>query len=402
MRLLAALAALSLLAGCASTDKDYSRPLPPGEVALEKIDPSQYPDFGAGWNDRDSLIAAIDYSLSYYEKPSSKKYFPYLDVPHDRAVASLKAFRDLLTSCSSASDLNARIAADFDVYRSKGWDGSGEMLFTGYCEPIYDARLQRTDRFRFPLYARPEELVKDDEGFPIGWRRDGVIGSSPRRADIDGGCLAGRGLEIAWLADPFDVYVIQVQGSARLRLEDGTQMQVGYAGKTEYPYVSIGKALVRDGKIERNQLCLRRIREYFRAHPEDLNRYLTLNNCYVFFRHAEGGPFGSLGVKVTPHRSIATDKSVFPRGAVAFAVTKLPSMSGMERSGDRPFSQFVMDQDTGGGIRSAGRADIFIGTGPEAEAIAGCVSDEGRLYYIFVKSWESPVAAIPEDHPSGH
>jgi membrane-bound lytic murein transglycosylase A len=383
-----------LLAGCSSMDKDYSRPLPPGKMALEKItDPAQYPDFGAGWNDRESLLAAIDYSLSYYEKPSSMKYFPYLDISHDRAVASLHAMKELVQSCGSGAELNSQIAAKFDVYRSVGWDGSGEMLFTGYCEPIYDASLTRTDRFRFPLYGKPDELVKDEEGFPIGWRRqDGTIGRSPRRVDFDGGCIAGRGLEIAWLADPMDVYVIQVQGSARLKLENGSLFQVGYAGKTEYSYGSIGKALVRDKKIDKNKLCLRAIRQYFKDNPEDLNHYLAVNDCYVFFREAAGGPFGSLGVKVTPFRSIATDKTVFPRGGVAFLVGTIPTMNGEERSGSKPFTQFLMDQDTGGGIRSAGRADIFMGTGPDAELLAGSTSDEGRLYYVFLKESEPEVA----------
>ena len=393
MRRLLALVILLPLAGCASEDKDYSRPLPPGTVALEKItDPAQYPDFSPGFTDRESLIEAIDLTLSYFEKPSSKKYFPYLDISHERAIASLHAFRETLQNCTSGEELNRAIVEGFDVYRSVGWDGSGEMLFTAYCTPIYDARLERSDKFRFPLYGRPEELIKDEEGMPIGWQRGDEIGPSPRRKDFDSGCLQGRGLEVAWLSDPFDLYVIQVQGSARLRMEDGTLMEVGYAGKTEYPYTSIGKQLVRDEKIARKDLCLRTIREYFHEHPEDLNRYVEQNDCYVFFRPTTGGPFGSLGVKVTPTRTIATDKGVFPRGGVAFAVTKLPAMNGGKREGDRPFTQFILDQDTGGGIRSAGRADIFLGTGPEAEATAGTVADEGRLYYIFVKE-AGPVAA---------
>lgn len=386
MRRLSTLALLAALAGCSSTDKDYGRALPPGMLALEKItDPAQYPDFGPGFADRDSLVEAIDASLAYYAKPSSQKYFPYLDISHERAVASLHEFREVLMTCSSGAELNARIVERFEVYRSIGWDGSGDMLFTGYCEPIYEASFERTDRFRFPIYGRPEELVKDEEGMPIGWRRGDGIGTSPRRKEIDSGCLAGRGLELVWLADPFDCYVVQVQGSARFRMTDGTEMQVGYAGKTEYPYVSIGKLLVRDGKIERKDLCLRRIREHFRQHPEDLATYIQENDCYVFFQQNSGGPYGSLNVKVTPYRSLATDKSVFPRGAVAYAVTSLPAMTHGRRTGDRPFTQFIMDQDTGGGIRSAGRGDIFLGTGPDAEAMAGTVSDEGRLYYIFVK-----------------
>ncbi|MCE9583615.1 MAG: MltA domain-containing protein [Planctomycetes bacterium] len=394
MRYLYACLVAALLAGCSSTDKDYSRPLPPGKMALEKItDPALYPDFSKGWGDKETLMASIDYSLSYYEKPSSKKYFPYLDISHDRAVASLHAMKALLQSCTSGAELNSRIAAEFDIYRSVGWDGSGEMLFTGYCEPIYDASLTRTDKFRFPLYGKPEELIKDDDGMPIGWRhKDGTIGSSPKRVDFDSGCIAGRGLEIAWLADPMDVYVVQVQGSARMKLEDGTMMQVGYAGKTEYPYGSIGKQLIRDEKIEKKHLSLRAIRSYFHEHPDELNHYLQVNNCYVFFRQAEGGPYGSLGVKVTPYRSIATDKGVFPRGGVAYLVGKLPEVRKGERNGEHEFCQFLMDQDTGGGIRSAGRADIFLGTGPDAEMLAGAVGDEGLLYYVFVKETGVKVA----------
>jgi len=378
-----------LAAGCSSTEKDFSRALPEGMLALEKItDPALIPDFGPGLRDRESLAAAIDHSLAYYAKPSSQKYFPYLDISHARAVASLHAFKEIVQTSTTASEFQARIVQRFDVYRSIGWDGSGEMLFTGYCEPIYEASRERTERFRYPLYGRPEELVKDAEGTPLGWRAGDEVGSNPRREDFDNGCLRGRGLEIAWLADPVDVYVIHVQGSATLRLTDGTTQQIGYAGKTEYPYTSIGKAMVKDGKFEKKDLSLRRIREYFRTHPEDVGHYLQKNNCYVFFQPTTGGPFGSLGAKVTPFRSVATDKAVFPRGGVAYAVTKLPAMSGVHRTGDREFRQFLLDQDTGGGIRSAGRADIFLGTGPDAEAMAGSVSDEGRMYYLFVK--ESP------------
>ena len=112
MRYFYAFVFAGLLAGCSTTDKDYSRPLPAGKMALEKItDPALYPDFGAGWADKETLIAGIDYSLSYYEKPSSKKYFPYLDISHDRAVASLKAMKELLQSCQSGAELNSRIAA---------------------------------------------------------------------------------------------------------------------------------------------------------------------------------------------------------------------------------------------------------------------------------------------------
>jgi membrane-bound lytic murein transglycosylase A len=151
---------------------------------------------------------------------------------------------------------------------------------------------------------------------------------------------------------------------------------VGYAGKTEQPYTSLGRALVRDGRIPEADVSLAAIRRHFAAHPEETQRYLDENPSYVFFTETPPGPFGSIGTKVTARASIATDKSVYPRGALAFVDARL---------GNAPFRAFVLDQDTGGAIRSAGRCDIFAGTGPEAEAIAGTTLSVGRLYYLFLK-----------------
>lgn len=364
-------------------EPDYGRPLPPGEMALEKVtDPALYPDFGCGFGERDTLLRAIDGTLAYFAKPSSRRYFPYLDITHERAVRSLELFRRELLDATSGEDLHRRIVEKFEVYRSKGWDGSGTVLFTGYCQPIYDASPVRTDRYRYPLYALPPELVKDEDGTPLGWRRpDGTIGPSPTRADFDAGLLEGRGLELFWLADPLEVYVIHVQGSAKLRMPDGSLRSVGYAGKTERPYVGLGRALVEDGKIPRGKLSLFAIRRYFAEHPEERDAYLRRNESYVFFTEIEGGPYGSLNIEVTPYRTLATDKKVFPRGGLCFVETRLPDETGRQR----PFCGFLLDQDTGGAIRSAGRADIFVGTGPEAERIAGSTYSEGRLYYIFAR-----------------
>lgn len=391
---------LSCLSACSLLDvdptesapyaKDYGRPLAPGEVALEKVtDPSLYPDFGAGLRDRESLLEAIDGTLEYFAKPSSRQWFPYLDVTHERSIDSLEAFRQLVTEVSTPAELNHRIAAEYDVYRSKGWDGSGTVLFTGYCQPIYPASTVETAEFRYPVYALPPELVKADDGTPLGWDDGSGVQPSPTRAEFDAGLLAGRGLELYWLRHAIEPYIIHVQGSAKLVLEDGQERSIGYAGKTEHPYVGLGQSMVADGRIPRGSLSLFAIRRYFDEHPDELQASMHRNPSYVFFTEITGGPYGSLNIAVTPERTLATDKKVFPRGGIAFAETAVPGTDGAPR----PFHQFMIDQDTGGAIRSAGRADIFLGTGPEAEHVAGGTHAEGLLWYIYRK--QEPAAAEP-------
>ncbi len=366
----------------APREKDYGRPLGPGEVALEKVtDPSQYPDFGRGYSERETLIQAIDGTLEYFAKPSSKHWFPYLDIDHARSIRSLEAFREVLLQANSPEELNQRIVSSFDVYRSKGWDGSGTVLFTGYCQPIYRASRTQTGEYRYPLYQLPPELMKDDFGTPLGWNSGGGIGPSPTRADFDRGFLEGRGLELYWLRDPLEAYIVHVQGSAKLELDDGTVQSIGYAGKTEHEYVGLGQSLVADGKVDRGRLNLFAVKDYFAKHPAELEEYMHRNASYVFFTEIQGGPYGSLNIAVTPYRTLATDKAVFPRGGVTFAETIVPEPAGRLV----PFHQFLIDQDTGGAIRSAGRSDIFLGTGPEAERIAGGTHAEGRLWYVYVR-----------------
>ncbi len=390
---LAAFAAAPLLISCSLLsvrpterseldEPDYGRPLAPGEVALEKVtDPAEYPDFGQGFGDRDSMIRAIDGTLDYFRKPSSQPWWPYLDIDHARSVASLEEFRRVLLEATSPTQLDSIIRERFEVYRSKGWDGSGTVLFTGYCQPIYDAREERTGEYRHPLYALPPELRKDEFGTPLGWDTGGGIGPSPTRGQFDAGLLEGRGLEMYWLRDKLEAYIVHVQGSAKLRLPNGELRSIGYAGKTEHEYVGLGQSLVGDGKIDRGRLNLFAIKDYFRDHPEQLDEYLNRNASYVFFTETAGGPYGSLNIEVTPYRTLATDKKVFPRGGITFSETVVPDLSGAMQ----PYTSFGVDQDTGGAIRSAGRADIFLGTGPEAERIAGGTHAEGRLYYLYLR-----------------
>lgn len=381
------LAAAILLAACAKEKKpdpprpDYARPLPPGTLALEKVkDP---PDFRPGFVSRGDLRAAIDQSLAYFAKPSSQKYYPYAEITHAQVVASLHRFREVLDEARDADEFHHTLVREFDVYRSVGWDGSGAVFFTGYCAPIYEASLEPTDEFRYPLFRRPPDLVSDPEGVPLGRRTEtGEIVPYYTRAEIErDGLLAGH--EFVWLRDRFETYIVQIQGSARLRMRDGSLLDVGYAGKTDRPYRSAALAMIDDGVLTRDRLSLQNMKTHFGRRPADLDRYLWVNESYVFFTETAGGPFGSLGAPVTPYASIATDKGVFPRGAIAYAMTELP--------GSRHHA-FALDQDTGGAIRSAGRCDLYLGVGPEAEALAGRVGREGKLYYLFLKPEAIPAA----------
>ena len=365
-------------------DKDYGRALPPGMLALRKIPPEEYPDFSRGYYDRAGLKTAINHSLDYLSRPSSRRYFPYGDISHERAVASLRAFLEVLQNARSPEELDSVIRQRFDVYQSVGWDDRGTVFFTGYYSPIFEGRKTRDATFRYPLYALPPDLEKDAEGQTLGRRTpDGRLAPYPSRREIEeGGLLAGR--EIAWLKDPFEAYVVTVQGSAKLRLADGSLYEIGYAGNNGHEYASIARRMIEDGAIERDELSLQSMLAYFHAHPEQVTHYCWQNPRYVFFQETTGGPYGSINVPVTPFRTLATDKAVFPRACLTFIQTPLPRRTpdGVHTA---PYAGFLLDQDTGGAIRAAGRADIYMGVGAEAEALAGRTGAEGQLYYLFVK-----------------
>jgi membrane-bound lytic murein transglycosylase A len=166
-------------------------------------------------------------------------------------------------------------------------------------------------------------------------------------------------------------------------LADGELMTFGYAANNGHEYRGISKQMIADGSITRDQLNLSSMIEYFKRNPQDVGRYTMMNPRFVFFRHEPGGtPRGSLNECVTPMRTIATDKEIFPRGSVTFIETNLPQQGGY---GSMPYSGFTVDQDTGGAIRAPGRCDIYIGEGDEAGKLAGATYQEGRLYYLFLK-----------------
>ena len=242
-------------------------------------------------------------------------------------------------------------------------DGAPALL-TGYFEPELDGSRTPDARFNVPIYRRPPELV---DGQPF-----------PSREEIETqGLLEGRGLEIAWVDDPVEAFFLQIQGSGRIRLTDGSVVRVGYAAKNGQPYRSIGQELVRRGIYRSHQVSAQVIRNWVRRNPEEGRLLLHHNPSFVFFREVNevppgAGPLGAMNRSVTAMRTIAVDPAFVPLGAPVW----------VELGGKRPFRRLMVAQDTGSAIKGAQRADIFYGTGPGAGRRAGNVKDTGRLVIL--------------------
>lgn len=355
--------------------KDYTRQLPPGELALRKItDPSQIPDYTKACSDLDGLLEAINNSLLYMAKPSSDRFYPYGDITHERAVKSLQELKKLVSSGMSPEELNKVLRTKFDTYISVGCDNQGTVLFTGYYTPIFNGSMTRTDRFKYPLYKTPASLVKGPDGTILGQKNpDGKISKLPSRKDMNASGLL-KGNELVWLADAFEVYIVHVQGSAKIRLPDGKIETIHYDAHNGWDYESIVPKMIADGKMSGKIMNLKVLIDYFKEHPDEVDTYVTNNPRFVFFKRDPGEPRGSINVPVTPFRTIATDKSIYPRAMFTFVAVDL----------QRPVG-FALDQDTGGAIRAAGRCDVYKGVGDRAGELAGGTYREGQLYYLFIK-----------------
>lgn len=324
-------------------------------------------------SDRPNLLQAIDNSIQYIRSPNAAKRYPVAGISQDLMERSLVRFRRLVQVSRTAKDLQQAVNREFNLYQSVGRDGTGLVQFTGYYEAVYKASRTRTDEFKYPLYRLPADFGE--------WSSP-----HPTRAMLEGSKQLA-GLEIAWLSDRFQAFLVHVQGSARFELPDGNLLTVGYAGKTDQPYRSVGAELVRDGKMRLEDVTLQTLIEYFQKNPQDLNTYLNRNPSFVFFRETNGKPAqGSLGWPVSAERSIATDKKILPSGGIALIQTEIPFENPQTGKLElRQVQRFVLDQDTGGAIRGAGRVDIFMGTGDRAKQRAGLIKGDGQLYYLVLK-----------------
>jgi membrane-bound lytic murein transglycosylase A len=332
--------------------------------------------------DKKALLKAVDYSLRYLQTPeavAAYQKYPVTGITRDRLFRSLKRFRQLLLKSKSSTELQTAINREFIFYQSIGKDGKGNVLFTAYYEPLYAASRVPTAEYRYPIYRLPPDLASWSKPHPTREQlegKDGLQGSKGRL----------RGLELFWLRDRLEAFDAQIEGSARLQLPDGKQTTVGYAGHTAYNYTSIGWELAQDGKLPLAGMTMPKIEQYFQQHPQELNNYLPRNRSFVFFQENYGLPaMGNLNVPVTAERSIATDKSLMPPGALALIRASLPFVNSNGKMEYRIVSRYVLNQDTGGAIKGAGRVDYFLGTGKLAGDRAGVTVGNGQLYYLLLE-----------------
>lgn len=394
-----AVALLALASGCSTPQPvvapppppDYTRPLAPGAPSLRLLSGADRPDLNtlATQFADPAFGASLARSARWYDVPSSKKAFlPALEqttgISHVHARVSAQAMLWIVEHAESPAQAAAQINREFDVYQSVGWNGRGDVLFTGYFSPEFTASRTQTGAFQFPLYTRPSDLKSDPiSGEVFGRQTDRGVVPYYTRGEIEQQGLL-KGTELVYLPCRLDAYTIEVNGSAKLKLTDGTVMYVGHAGTNGLDYTSIGRELIKDGKLDKNTVSMPSIRRFFQDNPDQLELYIARNDRFVFFKeydNADEWPGGSLGFRVEGMRSLATDKDVYPPGAVALVRTGSNNRTGTIE----PINQLVLDQDTGGAIRAPGRADLYFGIGSVAEEKAGHLAIEGNLYYFFLK-----------------
>lgn len=278
--------------------------------------------------------------------------------------------------------------------------GNADARFTGYYEPEYPGALSPDATHAVPVYRRPPDLATLHPAAAAGEALAGRVsggGLVPywTRAQIDGGVLAGRGLEIVWLTDPVDLFFLQLQGSGRVRLPSGQIVRLGYAGRNGAPYVPLGRLLVEQRELPSDGVNMQSIRAWLATHPAQARTLMEQNPNYVFFRSLDDlrpdqGPPGALGVDLQPLRSVAVDRAFLPLAAPVWIETVAPNGQKLQR--------LTLAQDLGTDINGPARADIFFGWGAEAAFEAGAMHAGGRLVVLLPRPpprQGSPGATVP-------
>jgi membrane-bound lytic murein transglycosylase A len=351
MRRFGALALFLLLAACAAAP---SRPYEP--VAFSEV---------PGWS-ADDVAAAL---------PALRRSCPKMPEGWRQACAALPP------DPADPARARAFFETEFQAYRL-GAPG----FVTGYYEPELNGALAASARYHVPLHRVPGDLVQVDLGeWREAWKGERLAGRIEngrlkpyfRRADIAKGALDGKNLELIWVDDEVDAFFLEVQGSGRVKLEDGRLIRIGFAGQNGHRYVAIGRTLLDKGELKPGDVSMQSIRAWLAANPDRVRDVLDSNPSYVFFRILEGdGPIGAQGVALTPGRSLAVDRAHLPLGAPVFVDLAHPDSPGGQ------LRRLTVAQDTGGAIKGAARGDLFWGPGPEAGEIAGRMKANGTLYLL--------------------
>jgi membrane-bound lytic murein transglycosylase A len=293
--------------------------------------------------------------------------------------------------------------------------GEGEGFVTGYYEPIVDGSRTENEVYKVPVYRRPSNLfvrgtTQSSAGLPNKGQVFRKIGRRKLvpyydRAEIEDGAIEGRGLEICFLKEQTDLLFSQIQGSARVSLDDGSTVRINYDAHNGYPYTAVGRILIERNIIPRDQMSMQKIREWMEENPNEADELRRQNKSYVFFREVQlsdkDEAVGAQGVPLTPGRSIAVDKSLHVYGTPFFIEGELPIESALSKT---PFRRLMIAQDTGSAIVGPARADLYFGAGLEAGKVAGRMRHNARFVILVPKSLD-PVARgrmlpVPDDRPS--
>jgi len=393
------------------------------EDALQMVPESRWPELGDDL-DLQSLSLALERNLVYLNKLSGKKTFSYgaQVVSAAKVLAAQVELVDFIKQNPSAPELELFLKEKFKLLESVErrrlpWRKTeNPVLFTGYYVPTLRGARQPDENYRYPLYKKPTDLVTVDldkfdlqrwvrklwpwlANLPFGPRLEalrfpgvrgrllasGKVVPYHTRAEIDyEGKLQEDNLELVWVDDEIDRFFLQIQGSGLVRLADGQTMMVGYAAANGHPYSSIGGWLIRQGLMKREEVSMPLIRAWIKKNPERIKEIFRVNSSYVFFRELPTPEaLGCYNVPITGGRSIATDRKLFPGGALALIMTELPifSLAG-ELTDWRPCRRLVLNQDTGGAIKGPHRVDLYCGDDKPAELTAGVMKQPGRLFFF--------------------
>jgi len=372
---LLALAAVLAVAACTQGD-----PSAPGDAedrpVFRNVPFSALP----GWP-ADNHAAAL---------PALLRSCPPMEKRGVEGFGSATTWRTICSDARAVTPGNRRAARafferNFQPAEVSGRDGT-DGLITGYFEPELRGARKRGGAFTVPLHIRPPDLVAVNLGrFYKGLKGKRIAGRVVKgqlipyhdRRQIERGALHGKKLELVWVDSAADAFFLHVQGSGRIRLQNGAVMRVGYAGTNGQPYTAIGRALIARGAVPRENMSMQAIRGWMAANPSEGAKLMRTNKSYVFFRTLTGpGPLGAQGVALTPERSIAIDRRILPMGPPVWINTTLPDAAAT------PFRRLMVAQDTGGAIRGAVRADVFWGPGARAARMAGGMKSPGRYWFL--------------------
>jgi len=277
-------------------------------------------------------------------------------------------------------------------------------MVTGYYEPLLKGSRVRTARYKYPLYAQPRDMLTIDLSsvYPDlkGKRLRGRIEGNRvvpylSRGDIDKDGSPLKGQELVWVDDAVDAFFLHIQGSGQVEFENGERMRVGYADQNGHPFKSLGGLLIRRGELPPERASMQGIKDWAKRNPKKVQQFMNENPSYVFFRELARdlpGPIGSLGVPLTPERSLAVDTRVIPLGVPVYLATTWPNTA-------TPLNRLMVAQDTGGAIAGAVRADFFWGFGDPAGSQAGKMRQGGRMWVLLPKGYAPPAAAAAQVTP---